>query len=291
MKNLNILTRKTAFIVILIYFVIVSSSCIAGDEPAFSLEDIARFATETQQALPAEEFAAPTPLPNSTLVPSPTSFPPTVTALPTSPPILPTATRINFIPGATYGIVTGTIEAGKTQDFVLGALIGQPLQASVSSPKNDVTMSIITANGVELLAAEQKSTSWQGSLPATQDYFFQLLGGAGTQNFTFWVSIPSRIQFDVGAISETVSGKTIDGNIASYVVAAQGGQTMDIQLTANPDVVALTVWGFNDGQPYIRAVMGSTTFNMQLPSTQDYIINVVPQGRQEVNFSLEVEIK
>ena len=66
---------------------------------------------------------------------------------------------------------------------------------------------------------------------------------------------------------------------------------MDIQLTPDSGTAALTVWGFSDGQPYIRHITGSTTFNMQLPSTQDYIINVVPYADQVVDFTLEVEVK
>ena len=66
---------------------------------------------------------------------------------------------------------------------------------------------------------------------------------------------------------------------------------MDIKLTPVPNAAALTIWGFSDGQPYMRAMMGSTVFNMQLPSTQDYIIDVVPQGGQVVNFTLFVEIR
>jgi hypothetical protein len=128
-------------------------------------------------------------------------------------------------------------------------------------------------------------------LPASQDYFIQVIGGASEQDYSLWVSIPNRIQFAPGTTSATVSGKTVEGYIASYVVAAQGGQTMDIQLMPEPTLAALTVWGFSDGQPYMRAQMGSTTFNMRLPSTQDYIIDVVPQAGQEVNFTLKVEIQ
>jgi len=163
--------------------------------------------------------------------------------------------------------------------------------ASVSSRDNDVTLSIVAADGGTLLPATQKWSNWQGILPATQDYYFKIFAGASAENFSLWVSIPSRIQFDPGAISATVSGKTVDGYIASYVLAAQGGQTMNIVLTPNPNAAALTVWGFNDGQPYMRAQMGSTTFNMQLPSTQDYIIDVVPQAGQEVDFTMTIEIK
>jgi len=253
------------------------------------MEEIEHIAAATLQALPT---VAPsqTPLPTTTLAP-PTVIPPTITSLPTSSPILPAANRINFDSGATYGTVSGTIIAGQKQNFVLRALLGQPMLASVSSQSNAVTMSIITKGGIELLPAVQGSSSWQGTLPATQDYFFQIIGGGNTEDFTFWVSIPSRIKFNKGAISATLSGKTVNGHNASYVVGASGGQAMDILLTPNPNMAALTVWGFSDGQPYMRAIMGSTTFNMQLPSTQDYIINVVPQGGQVVNFTLRVEIK
>lgn len=176
-------------------------------------------------------------------------------------------------------------------DYVLKAQIGQPMIASVSSRNNDVTMEIIAQDGVTLLPASQQWSNWQGNLPDTQDYYFQIIGGSETENFTLWVSIPSRIQFSPGAVSATVSGSTLEGYNVTYVVAAQGGQTMDIQLSPNPNAAALTVWGFSDGQPYMRAQMGSTTFNMQLPSTQDYIINIVPQGGQEVEYTMEVEIR
>jgi hypothetical protein len=165
------------------------------------------------------------------------------------------------------------------------------MMAFVSSTDNDVTMSITTERGVVLLPSSQRSSGWQGTLSATQDYYIQIIGGAREQNYSLSISIPSRIQFASGAISATVNGKTVDGYIASYVVAARGGQTMNIQLVPEPDMAALTVWGFSDGQPYMRAQMGSTTFDMQLPSTQDYIIDVVPQAGQEVNFTLNVEIR
>jgi hypothetical protein len=173
----------------------------------------------------------------------------------------------------------------------LGALQGQPLQVFVNSTDNDVTMSITAESGVALLPASQGSSGWQGTLPATQDYYIQIIGGAREQDYSLSVSVPNRIQFAPGTTSATVSGKTVDGYITSYVVAARGGQTMNILLTPEPNVAALTVWGFSDGQPYMRSHMGSITFNMQLPSTQDYIIDVVPQAGQEVNFTLRVEIQ
>ena len=169
--------------------------------------------------------------------------------------------------------------------------MGQPLLASVGSHNNDVIMSIVTEDGVELLSAEKNRPSWQGTLPATQDYYFQLSGAQEEEKYSLWISIPKRIEFEPGTTSATESGVTIDGYNVSYVIAGQSGQTLDVLLTPDNGMVALTIWGFSDGQPYVRSVAGSTGFRKQLPSTQDYIINVVPYAANEVEFTLRVEIK
>jgi hypothetical protein len=290
MKSIQTIKKKSGSVLLLIILSMILSACIGAVPTNIPADEEERILAETMQALPTELSPTLLPAPTLTLV-SATPNPPTATALPAPAFSLPAATRISFAAGTTYGAARGTIEPGQTQNFVLEAQQGQPMLASVASPENDVTMSIITESGVTLLPASQGWSNWQGTLPATQEYFIQIIGGASQEDYSLWVSIPSRIQFAPGATSALVSGQTADGNIASYVLAAQGGQTMNIVLTPEPNVAALTVWGFNDGQPYMRAQMGSITFNMQLPSTQDYIIDVVPQAGQEVNFTLRVEIQ
>jgi hypothetical protein len=291
MRITRIVQRKAGLIITLLTLASITLACGASSETTQPEKGVKQIVPTTMQTLTPEPSPTITVL-TSTPIP-PTDIPPTATStsLPPPAPVLPAATRINFAPGTTYGTATGNIQSGQTLSYVLKAQQGQPMLASVSSRNNDVTMAIIAENGATLLPASQGWANWQGTLSATQDYYFQIIGGANTENFSLWVSIPSRIQFDPGAISATISGATVEGYIASYVVAAQGGQTMNIVLILNPNVAALTVWGFSDGQPYMRAQMGSTTFNMQLPSTQDYIIDVVPQGGQEVDFTMTVEIK
>ncbi|HEY5268754.1 MAG TPA: hypothetical protein VII97_00290 [Anaerolineales bacterium] len=65
---------------------------------------------------------------------------------------------------------------------------------------------------------------------------------------------------------------------------------MNINLTAPSGTAALTVWSFIDGQLFIRSQLGETTFSMVLPCTQDYIVEVVPQGGQVVNYSTKVVV-
>jgi hypothetical protein len=294
MKRFRSIKRLTGLILMLMILASTTLACSPSSEAPIPVEEVATVAAETVHVLLPEasqtsqptKTAVPTSIPPTAILPSATPTPP-----PASTPVLPDATRITFVTGATYGTATGMIQAGQTQNFVLGAQVGQPMISSLSSQNNDATMSIIAGDGTALLSASQGLSNWQGTLPATQDYYFQVIGGTSTENFSLWVSIPSRIEFAPGAISAAVQGKTAGGNITSYVVAAQAGQTMNILLIPIPSAAALTVWGFSDGQPYIRAVVGSTTFNMKLPSTQDYIIDVVPHAGQEVNFNLAIVIK
>jgi hypothetical protein len=53
---------------------------------------------------------------------------------------------------------------------------------------------------------------------------------------------------------------------------------MNINLFVPSGTAALTAWGFTDGPPYVRDQAGAKTISMVLPSTQDYIIEVVPQS-------------
>jgi hypothetical protein len=199
--------------------------------------------------------------------------------------------RINFTAGATVGFEQGTVQPGQSQTFVLKALKSQPMIVSVDSVYQDVTMAISAQNGDTLLSASNKWNSWRSILPATQDYYIKVIAGSSAEKFTLTVTIPSRISFASGATSAKVSGTTAGASTVSYVLFASGGQTMDITLNPSPNKATLGVYGFSDGQPYLRSASGSTTFHMKLPSTQDYVVEVVPQTGQVVDFNMTVKIK
>ena len=290
MESTQLSKQITGSAILMIISSMLMSACAGAVPTDIPVDEEEQIIAETVQAMATEIFSMLTPEP--TLPPiSPSPLSPRATAVSTPIFSLPAAAKIRFAPGATYGVERGTIEPGQRQNYSLEAQQGQPMLASVASKDNDVTISIVTERGTTLLPASQGWSNWQGILPATQDYYIQVIGGASEEEYSLWVSIPIRIEFAPGATTATIRGQTVDGNITSYVVAAQSGQTMGIVLAPEPIAAALTVWGFNDGQPYMRAQTGSTMFNMQLPSTQDYILDVVPQGSQEVDFNLSVEIK
>ena len=200
-------------------------------------------------------------------------------------------TRIDFLTGATAGIVSAPIQAGETQSYVLQALQGQLMLVNVDSSNHDVTLSIKTQGGTSMLNASAHQSTWQGTLPQTEDYYLTVYGGASTENFTLSVTIPWQIRFTEGAISAKTIGKTVAGYNVAYTVFAAKGQKMTVILENLSGDAALTIYGFTDGQPYVNTMSPQTTFTFKLPATQDYIIEVVPSAGSVVNYLLNVQIQ
>lgn len=256
--------------------------------------DTAAFGTvealQTQNAQLATEVAK---LNSATALPTaqPTLIPPTLTPGAAAPTTAPAAQRITFLGGATVGVVSAPIEAGRSQAYVLQAFQSQPMFVYIGSYNNDVTFSLKTPDGTTIVPAASKLTSWQGSLPHTGDYFLTIYGGAVTENFSLNVTVPSRIQFAQGTDSDAVSGSTVAGYDVSYVVHAARGQKMSVNLSNLSAAAALSIYGFTDGQRYLRSDANQTSYQFSLPSTQDYIIVVVPKDGRAVNYKLTVQIQ
>lgn len=233
----------------------------------------------------------PTPIPPTAIPPTakpPVAVPPTARVQPTT---IPGAVRINFDTGATAGITQGEIRPGQVLKFLVGAAQGQPLIISVDSANHDVIFSVVgLKDGKTLLDASQGLSSWQTMLTVTQDYLVQLIGAASQENFTLNINTPARVNFAPGADSALLMGSTPGGWDVSYVLRANVGQRMDLNLYAPDGNAVLAVYGYQDGQPYLRYVVESTTFGMKLPATEDYIIQVVPRAGAVADYSLSITI-
>jgi hypothetical protein len=161
----------------------------------------------------------------------------------------------------------------------------------VPSFNGDVTFSLTAPNGTAVVSASEKRATWQGLLPATGDYTLVVYGGATAENFSLGVTVAARIQFARGATQISLLGKTAAGYGVTYAAWAAKGQVLNVNVTGAGSNAALTIWGFTDGQPYVRDVMEQTSFTLTLPASQDYIIMVVPRAGAVVSYTLTVKIK
>ena len=244
--------------------------------------------------LPIVNSATPTPLilPSSTPAPivvTSTAIPPSPTPNPTVT-ATPATTNIVFASGTTAAVETGSLQPGQVQAFTLSAGQSQPMVLILTSPNNDATLAVYESNGTVLLDPAKKWTNFQWLLPKTEVYSIQVIGGSTTENFTLTVKVAARITFASGATSASVSGATQKGFVISYGISAVANQTMTVTLNVPANSAVLDIFGLAFGQLLLTPSAKAITWTGVLPSTQDYIIEIVPTNGQVVNYTLTVAI-
>lgn len=201
-------------------------------------------------------------------------------------------TRIAFDRFATSTTLGGSLALGQTRSFVAQVGGGQILMVSVGSPNNDVFLRIIAANGDILLDSGMGigQTSWQGRIFVTQDITIQLIARGSATDFSLSVIIPEVIRFEPGAVSATRAYPIAARDVHSFTLRALAGQTMSVWVTSSNGIVLLGIYGYDDGQPYKRSSVGDPEYSFELPSTQDYVIQVVSASDTPADFNLQVVV-
>ena len=64
------------------------------------------------------------------------------------------------------------------------------MRVTLDSPNNNVLLTVVGADGTPLKYYHDRSTTWQGVLPATQDYHLHLVAPGSDSRFTMTVMIP-----------------------------------------------------------------------------------------------------
>ncbi len=245
--------------------------------------------------LPTLQAATSTPLSTSTPLPpldTPTPIPPTSTPTLTSMPTAtatPSAVSIVFAPGTTAAVEEGTIQPNQIQTYTLSAGQQQPMILILNSPNNDAYLAVSEPNGTSLLDPAKKWTNWQWLLPKTEVYTIQVIGGATAENYTLTTKVAERIAFPAGGSSATLNGSTPKGYVFSYAIACQADQTMTVSLNVPATSAYLDIFGLATGT-LLSSSTKATTWTGILPATEDYIIEIIPNNGQVVNYSLTVTV-
>lgn len=233
-------------------------------------------------------FTPPAPVDTPTALPP--TLTPTVAASPTaSTTATPSAVNIVFAAGTTAAVEQGSLQPNQVLSYTLGAGQYQPMILMVNSPNNDVYLGVKEPDGSKLLDPARKYNNWQWLLPKTELYTIQLYGGATSENYTLTAKVAEIVSFPSGATTVTLSGSTPKGYVISYALSCQANQVMTVSLNVPATTAYLDVVGLATG-PLLSPSSKATNWTGTLPSTQDYIIEVIPVGGQ-VNYSLKVTVK
>jgi hypothetical protein len=239
-------------------------------------------ATEPATALPTQSAAVqPT---------QPAASPQPVSPQPAAQP--PAAERITFPPGSSSAAGMVTLPESGVKQYVLLASGGQTLTVQLFVSSGQPGLAIWGADGTVLISDHAGATQWSGTLPTTQDYYIGINNqGSGPASFTIQVTISplnsptqpplpqppapaaGRIFFAPGSTLTTVVGKVAVSATDHYVLNAQAGQSLTIVMSFVTGQAILIIWGA-DGTVLVSDQVGAVEWSGQLPSTQDYFIDV-----------------
>ena len=200
-------------------------------------------------------------------------------------------TRIYFITGATSSVINSTLNAGQSKDYVFYALANQVLLARLTTD-NPGSVSLLDTNGNELPASILSSdgTFARSVLPSYQDYIVEVASGSKNIKYSLTITVPSRITFKQRATSNSVDGLVLNHNTVSYILRVLKRQTMTVSVSSSDGRLVLNIYGLEDDSSLVQASAAKSSWTGKLPSTQDYVIDVVPYVNA-ATFTLEVTIK
>jgi hypothetical protein len=200
-----------------------------------------------------------------------------------------TAGNIVMDTGTTAAEVKGTIHPGQEMTYALNAGQSQPMILLMYSPNNDVTLGVYEPNGNMLLNPANKWTRWQAVLPQTEVYKIQVIGGATAENYTLTAKVAKLVNFPSGTSSITLDGATVNGYVFSYALACNAAQTMSVSLNVPSSSATIDIFGITTGT-LLSSSAKTNTWTGVLPQTEDYVVEVIPNNGQVVNYSLTVSV-
>jgi hypothetical protein len=252
-------------------------------------------------SLPGAPAATATPLPpqnTATALPpqnTATPLPPTQTAAPAvsptaGPTVTPAVLNIVFSPGASMAEVEGTIQPNQVQTYTVNAGQDQPMLLALNSINGDATLGVFEPDGNKLLDPEKKWAFWEWILPKTELYTIQVIGGASPQPYALSIELAQIVNFPAGASSVTLNGSTPNGFVFAYALSCKANQVMTISLNVPNTTAYFDVLGIASGT-LLSPMDQSSKWSGTLPSTQTYIIEVIPANGQVVDYTLTVSVK
>jgi hypothetical protein len=192
---------------------------------------------------------------------------------------------IEFQSGATSALIRHYLPAnGDIDRYTLEASAGQPANISISSPGEQVLLTIVDPNGNPISRYQSGLARWSGTLPADGTYIVEAVATGGASSYDLRVNIEPNansnpqtynqgaIEFQPGAISATVRGNLANTNDSdAYTFVGSEGQPTKITINSPDQKVALILVA-PDGDPLLRSVVDSPTWSGKLPMNGTYVI-------------------
>ena len=99
--------------------------------------------------------------------------------------------RITLVQGMAEATIQGRVQANDVVDHVLYAQEGRTLSVRISSPNDNVLLTLYGLDDGQALAkAASGDSAWEGELVATQDYTIRVVAGTEASDYTLSILMP-----------------------------------------------------------------------------------------------------
>ena len=205
--------------------------------------------------------------------------------------------RVRFARGTTSGIVNDSLRGGATRGYLIGAERGQVMMAHAitwpvrrgEGPPASATVRVYSVeDGIELPAPAGPGPLWSGRLPAGGDFVVRV-SATGPTAYTLAVQIPRRLAVGGDDPTAAIAGTAPSRAPVDYLIAGEGGGTLAVSVR-DRDPATLHVYGLDGGEQLAPLSERRRLWAGKLPSSQDYVISVVPAG-EGATYELTVALR
>jgi hypothetical protein len=206
--------------------------------------------------------------------------------------------RIRFQPGGTGAVVTGDLNGGETDSYVVNAFANQQMTITVDAG----ALTVVSPTGSPLLrgtVTDPPALNFDQTLTESGDYIIQVSAAADAAPLTYLLTLsitgdidgsspnpPQRIEFAIGATTAQVTGEVADTEVDTYLLEAFAGQTMTVNVT-NAYLTLVSP----SGDPLARAMNEAQSADLVLPESGDYVLQIsVPAGSPQTSYTLDVSV-
>ncbi len=213
-------------------------------------------------------------------------------------------TRIRLSPNQASTILIEQVKAEEMAHYLVGGERGQELSVTLNAVPSVAYFSIYGVEDRQVYKPlGSDSTAWSGILPSDQDYLISVATKDEGADFALFLELielspfaklePGRLHISSGQTAGVVSGQIDAETPHRYILYADAGQTINLEMKSDGNSAAFGIQGAADDRTYKWLYDEARAWSFVAPTSQEYIFTVSAPSSgpyEEVSYALTVTL-
>jgi hypothetical protein len=207
------------------------------------------------------------------------------------------AVTLKFARGATRILVKGSLAAGASGSFVLGAEAGQLVMLTARGQAGNDPLLVITSlpDGTTLQPGSLERSVWTTVMSKSQKILVQAKNRGEATSYELSVMVPALVRPRPGGGTVTRNGSTPAGLPVDYIVRALAGWKVTASLESMGNGAMLKPLGLVSGNDVVpvnglSAEAASDRLELAPSSNRDYVVSVLPNDGADARYRLTLTV-